>query len=255
MKFRLLDTGYNNGFFNMAVDETIMHFVRQEKTLPTIRFYQWRPSCLSIGYFQGLSEIDIDNCKKFGVDIVRRITGGKAVLHNEELTYSIIAPEGLFPRSIIESYKIISTPISETLRRLGLNATLKSNNIKKTSSPICFHESSYYEINVNNRKIVGSAQARLGGVLLQHGSILLDLDAKGLCALFNISNNAQEVKKTWERGTSLNKESKRAVGLIEIKSVLIKNFEDALDIELAKGELTEEELWFAREKEEEYRDV
>ena len=213
MKFRYIDTGINSAVVNMAMDEAVMNFVRTEKVPPTIRLYQWGPPCLSLGYFQTLGDININNCKERGVDIVRRLTGGKAVLHNDELTYSFIVPKTFLPRSINESYKTIAEPILNTLKQLGLNASLKNGNIDKTGSPICFYESSCYEINVNNKKIVGSAQARIRDVFLQHGSILLEFDPDMICFLFDTKDNNVNNKDIGERVTSIKQETNKSIEL------------------------------------------
>ena len=168
MNWRLLNTSYNTAPMNMAIDEALL----ASKT-PVLRFYRWKPSALSLGYFQSIKDIDIKACKKHNVDIVRRITGGKTVLHDNELTYSIIIDENKMPKSIIDSYKIISKGILIALKNIGLKPEMKEAINKKTTSAICFNEPSYYEIIVNNKKIVGSAQTRKQGKLLQHGSILI----------------------------------------------------------------------------------
>lgn len=255
MEFRLIDTGQNDGFFNMAMDETVMHFVREWEVMPTIRLYQWNPPCLSLGYFQTLSDVNLAKCREKQVSVVRRLTGGKAVFHDKELTYSIICPGSYFPKSVKESYKIISTPILETLRQLKLNVSLKNDNVVKTISPICFQESSFYEVNINGKKIVGSAQARIKNVLLQHGSILLDFDARFLCSLFNVDRFEEEVEKTGRTVTSVNNELGEDVDLGKLKSILVENFKNAFNIKLIKTELSKDELIFAKRIEWKYKNV
>lgn len=255
MEFRLLDTGLRNGFENMAIDETVMRFVKEEKVKPSLRFYQWSPACLSIGYSQILSEVNITNCKKYGIDIVRRMTGGKAVLHEKELTYSIIVNRNFFPKSLKESFKIISNPILKSLKELGINASLHNSETPKLEGPICFHESSSYEINVNNKKIVGSAQARKNGITLQHGSILLSFDAEKLCSLFKVSDRERVVRRSKEKITSINNELNHETDLNRLKSLLIKHFEKELNINLKSSVLTDEELLCSKNIEGEYRNV
>src|SRR3989338_7817676 len=109
MKFTFIDTEEENAFMNMAIDEALMHSTGDEVVL---RVYRWKPAGLSLGYFQNASqEIDIENCRKNKVDIVRRLTGGKAVLHDKEVTYSFVCPESFLSRDIVESYKVISQGI------------------------------------------------------------------------------------------------------------------------------------------------
>ena len=176
--WRLIDTSYSNAAMNMAIDEALL----QSKE-PVLRFYQWKPSALSLGYFQNVKDIDLKGCKKRKIDVVRRLTGGKTVLHDKELTYSLVIDEKLMPKSVIESYKIISKCILYALKSLGVKASMKKSVKKSKSSAICFTEPSYYEIVVNGKKIVGSAQTRRQGKLLQHGSILLDVDYDKLISL------------------------------------------------------------------------
>ena len=255
MKFRIIDTGVNNGFFNMALDETVMDFVRNGKTLPTVRFYQWSPLCVSLGYFQRLNEINVNNCKKLGINIVRRITGGKAVLHNNELTYSFIAPQTFLPRSIIESYKIIATPILNALYQLGLKVSLTDKKIAIGSSSFCFFEQSYYEININNKKIVGSAQARIKDVLLQHGSIMLDYSPEIFSHIFNTKESNIDKNKIIKRVTSIRHEMQENINLSKLKSLLIENFERSLNIKTIKMKPTEDELLITESLKEKYKDV
>ena len=118
MRWRLIQEGYHDAYTNMAIDEALL-----QSEAPVLRFYRWRPPAISIGYFQKLEEeIDLEECKRQGIDYVRRITGGKAVLHDKELTYSFVISQDLMPKSIIESYKIISKAILIALGNLGLKA-------------------------------------------------------------------------------------------------------------------------------------
>ena len=106
MKFRLIDTGYNDAFYNMAVDQALLKLSK----VPTLRFYTWKPAAVSLGYFQNISDINLEYCKRNNISVVRRITGGKAVFHDKELTYSFIIDKDKVPESVVNSYKI-GTPI------------------------------------------------------------------------------------------------------------------------------------------------
>jgi len=239
----------------MAIDETIMCFVRDGRVLPTIRFYGWNPPCLSIGYSQDLSVVNMGNCRKSGINIVRRITGGKAVLHNNELTYTIVAPKSFLSKSLKESFRIISDPILKTLRQFGIPVSSGDGSVSKSSSPICFQETSHYEINANGKKIAGSAQARKDGIMLQHGTILLDFDAEELCSLFNVDNYEYEVAKTKAGVTSVKHELGMEIDLNKFKSLLIENFVESLNLTLYRESLTVEETDFAINLEEKYKNV
>jgi lipoate-protein ligase A len=185
-----IDTGYNNAFINMAIDEVLL-----SSRVPILRFYQWEPGAVSIGRNQDLKEIDLEYCTENSIDVVRRITGGKAVLHEKELTYSFIIDKEVMPRSIIESYKIISSAIIHGLRDLGLNPEMNKSNVKNRDNPVCFQEPSFNELTINRKKVVGSAQVRKRGKLLQHGSILTGIDTKKHASCFKKKPEADDLKK------------------------------------------------------------
>ncbi|MGV8085647.1 MAG: lipoate--protein ligase family protein [Candidatus Bilamarchaeum sp.] len=174
MKWRFIDYTENDGFTNMAIDEAVSESV-SNGTLPTVRFYGWKPSCVSIGYFQSLEkEVDLKTTKNLGVDIVRRRTGGGAVYHDNlgEITYSVIAKESLFPKDIIQSYYAICGWVIDSLSILGISAQFKPIN----------------DIIVNNKKISGNAQTRRNGVLLQHGTVLFSVDVEKMFSVLNVSD-------------------------------------------------------------------
>jgi lipoate-protein ligase A len=159
--WRLLNTGHHNGFYNMGLDEAILESVSQGRNLPTLRLYGWSPAAVSVGYFQGLrEEVDLEACIRHGVDVVRRISGGGAVFHQEELTYSIIIPidHPLGGRDIGESYTRLCAGIVLALEILGVSARFVPIN----------------DIIAGDRKISGNAQTRRLGCILQHGTILLE---------------------------------------------------------------------------------
>jgi lipoate-protein ligase A len=140
----------------MALDQALMSKV--DNFIPVLRVYGWKPAAVSIGYFQSLEqEVDVKKCRDLGIDVVRRMTGGGAVLHEQEVTYSFITKT--FPANIRDSYKVICEPVVDCLKDLGFEANSPLNDIA-----------------VNNKKVSGNAQTRRNGVLLQHGTILLDID-------------------------------------------------------------------------------
>ena len=237
MNWRLIDLGYDTASMNMAIDEALL-----ASKAPVLRFYRWKPAALSLGYFQIIKDINIESCKKYNIDIVRRITGGKTVLHDMELTYSSIIDENQMPKSIIDSYKTISKGILIALKSLGLNPEMKEAINKKTTSAICFNEPSYYEIIVNNKKIVGSAQTRKQGKLLQHGSILIDINIDKLVSLFNVNNKNETIAKSKERITSINNELNKSVTYETVAGAMKKAFEENFNIKFTEGQLTRTEL-------------
>ncbi|HDP36310.1 MAG TPA: lipoate--protein ligase family protein [Candidatus Atribacteria bacterium] len=261
MEWRLIKDSYHNGFMNMAIDEAIMIAHREGLVPPTIRFYQWSPPAVSLGYFQDLKkEIDVITCKNMGIDIVRRPTGGKAVLHDKELTYSFIIREDhpLVNDSILETYKKISGGMIRGLSYLGITAELVplreklkktlSDNEAKSKIPhpdiksICFSVPSQYEVQVEGKKIVGSAQVRKRGVVLQHGSLLIELEKDKLFSVFNFpSIKIRERLKTRFNATSLEEILKRKINFSELSEILPRGFEEEFGVKLTEGKLTEQE--------------
>jgi lipoate-protein ligase A len=261
VEWRLIKDSYHNGFINMAVDEAIMIAHKNGLVPPTIRFYQWSPPAVSLGYFQDLKkEINVKVCQDIGIDIVRRPTGGKAVLHDQELTYSFIIKENdpLVNDSILETYKKISGGIIRGLSYLGIKAELVllrgklENNLLGRSDKarihhldfksICFSIPSQYEVQVEGKKIVGSAQVRKGGVVLQHGSLLIKLEKDKLFSVFNFpSVQIREKLKSKFKATSLEEILKRKIDFSELSNILPRGFEEEFGVRLVESKLTEPE--------------
>lgn len=182
----------------MAVDEAIFISYLEGKSPPTLRFYGWSPPAVSIGYFQSIErEINIERLKLKGYGLVRRNTGGRAVLHDRELTYSIVAgtKEGL-PDNLMESYLYISKAFVYAFQDLGVKAEINQGADKYATSGACFESPSWYEITVDGRKLVGSAQLRQKTAFLQHGSILLSFSAADLGTVLNIPAESLETYVT-----------------------------------------------------------
>jgi lipoate-protein ligase A len=177
--WRLLIDAPASGAWNMAVDEVLLDGVGAGTAPPTLRFYEWSPACLSLGYFQAFEVVDLDGCRALGVEVVRRPTGGRAILHDSELTYSLALPASVLGHDggVLPSYYRLSLALQEGLRRLGVPATLAPESAASsaaTHGPVCFDRPSAHEILLHGCKLVGSAQVRRGGGLLQHGSILIE---------------------------------------------------------------------------------
>jgi lipoyl(octanoyl) transferase len=196
--WRLLDTGPGRGSFNMALDEALFLRAIEGKTPPTIRFYAWSPPAVSLGYFQPWEgEIDLVRCREQGVELYRRITGGRAVLHDDEVTYSVVAGPGEVGtgggEGILPTYLRISSALAAGLEGMGLAISLapherramtgRTGGAGASHHPVCFSSPSGYEIICEGQKIVGSALKRHGGGFLQHGSVLLGGHGKKLAAL------------------------------------------------------------------------
>lgn len=253
MKWRLLNTGFHRPAYNMALDEAQIILLSQGEIPPTIRFYGWLPATISIGYFQKIQqEIDLAACEARGIGVVRRLTGGRAVLHDDELTYSLVAADTdpLFPKTVIESYKVISQGILAGLEQLNISAEMVSLEDKgKTPlnphhSSACFDAPSWHEIVVKGKKLVGSAQNRQSGVILQHGSILNTLDVEKLFAVLKFRNPQlkERMKKIFlTKATSIEEVLGYRYPYPKLSEAFEIGFREALKIDLEAGELTEAE--------------
>lgn len=243
-KWRYLNTGYSDGYTNMAMDEAILTACLMGQAPPTVRFYGWRPPTVSIGYFQRLErEIDVQVCKSFGFDIVRRPTGGKMVLHDMELTYSVIARQGqhIFPGDILGTYLIISQALIQGLRALGVDARMIPLRESEEKGPAirsaaCFSAPSSYEVVVGTKKLIGSAQKRYRDGIIQHGSILIDLDLDKLVAVqkFKKPEHRRRMRRFLaQRMTCINEWLPEKVELREVTQAMRTGFQtrfgDALE--------------------------
>lgn len=253
--WRFIDSGNCSPSFNMALDEALLDWHSEGKIPPVIRFYGWDPATLSIGYFQKVEkEIDLDAVKAHGLGFVRRPTGGRGVLHEHELTYSVIVSENHpeMPKTVTEAYRVISEGILKGFHQLGLEAYFavpktdeERSALKNPRSAVCFDAPSWYELVVEGRKVAGSAQTRQKGVILQHGSILLDLDEDKLFSLFKYPSDRvkDRMKSAFKsKAVAINEISPRRITLEEAKEAFYKGFAEGLNIELESYELTEEEL-------------
>jgi lipoate-protein ligase A len=179
VRWRLLLSPPATAAWNMAVDEAVARCVGGGPCAPTLRLYGWAPPAVSIGYFQRLdAEVDREACRALGIGWVRRPTGGRAVLHQSEVTYAFAAPEGRIAGGVREVHRALGEALLEGLRRLGVDAqwAVPDRVHPARASAACFDATSHGEIAVRGRKLVGSAQTRRWGAVLQHGSIPLRLD-------------------------------------------------------------------------------
>ncbi|MBI3413559.1 MAG: lipoate--protein ligase family protein [Candidatus Aenigmarchaeota archaeon] len=237
MKWRVIPLQTGDAFTNMAVDEAVCEAVAAGKSPPTVRFYTWKPSAVSIGYFQNLNdEVDVNVAKELSVDIVRRRTGGGAVYHDAkgEITYSVIAPESGMPSGIRESYQMICGWITGSLKNLGIESEFKPIN----------------DIIAGGKKISGNAQTRRNGVLLQHGTLLYDLDVRTMFTLLKVPREKisdKMIQSVEERVTKVLNFGNFSVQ--DVYDSVLKGFTDGKDYEM--GCLSEEEVYRAKELAEE----
>lgn len=243
--WRLILDGRNPGSFNMALDETLMQCCGNGSP-PTLRLYGWSQACLSVGYFQRVEQdIDPKTCQTLGIDLVRRPTGGRAVLHDDEMTYSVTGSldDPRLTGSVIESYARIAAGIREGLKVLGLEVDEGSvpGARAKTETGACFESVWGHELTVRGRKIVASAQTRRGGVVLQHGSILLSADPGRLALVFKAPDRGLMEAMFRRRLTTLSDVLGRTITPEEVAPAIRCGFERALGVALEVGKPSKEE--------------
>jgi lipoate-protein ligase A len=261
MTWRFINYQRYNAFENMAIDESIFRETIKDKKKPTIRFYGWRPAAVSIGYFQHpQTEVDIAQCSNMGVDIVRRLTGGRAVFHSDEITYSVVADaqEKSFPANILGTYKVISDCLVQGLAYLGIKANLatvcRAANAMDMKS-CCFSIASRNELLVAGRKICGSAQMRTKGGFLQHGSLLLTFDPVKALSVILPSCTPQQLAELSKAVAAINEEITSPLEPKEIIESLKKGFTDILGVEIVEEPLTPGEILLKNELIEKYEDL
>lgn len=264
--WHFINTKSNDPYYNMAVDEALMNFVSRGEIDPVIRFYTWNPATLSIGYFQKLTkEIDIEKVKEKGYGLVRRATGGRGVLHDKELTYSVIVPESHpnMPKTVTEAYRVISEGLLEGFKSLGFDAYFSipktkeaRDKLKTPRSSVCFDAPSWYELVVEGRKIAGSAQTRQKGVILQHGSILQDIDVDELFDKFIYRNDRlkDKMKAAFvDKAVAINDLADRHITIEEMEQAFHDGFKKGLAIEYKPLNFTDEQLTEIKQLEEKYK--
>ena len=238
-----------SGAENMAIDEALLlSMAHSEDPQPVLRFYGWNPATLSLGYAQSYhKEVNEEACRVEGSDIVRRPTGGRAVLHEYELTYSVIAPEHNpnVAGTVVQSYLRISQALLKGFRTLGVEAEMVASEVKlQERSAVCFESPSWYELVVDGRKLVGSAQVRKEGVLLQHGSILLHFDAERLFRLLKFPSEGvgQRLLTGFKaKACALDEVWTQPIGREELEYEICSGFRDIMGIELLRSQLTDQE--------------
>ena len=250
----IVESDFCRGAWNMAVDSAIAEAVSAGRQPPTLRLYGWKPFCLSLGYGQRSREADLQELESRGWDLVRRPTGGKAILHGDELTYSLCLPlnHPLARGNIVESYRRISVGKLRALDCLGIKALAEHQGrvLAQAEGPVCFETQSHYEIAIDDRKLIGSAQMRRKGVMLQHGTIPLRGDVARICDVLvfeaEADREAQRRRVRW-RATTLSQIMGREPTWSEVAAAIADGYRTAFDVTLAGGRLSEKELTRAAE--------
>lgn len=253
--WRLLVTKAMDGPRNMAIDQAIMEAVTEELIPPTLRFYAWQPPCLSLGYTQPVVDVDRARLAERGWDLVRRLTGGRAILHTDELTYSVTvqAANPIVAGDIVASYRRLSQALLNGLRDLGADpqADKRASEHHETHGPVCFEVPSHYEITVGGKKLIGSAQVRKAGAVLQHGSLPLTGDITRICdALVYTDNDERERVRSRVvlRAATLESVLGQTVSWEQAVAAMTRSFQETFDLEFTSSNaLTADELRRAEE--------
>ncbi|MFZ5855962.1 MAG: lipoate--protein ligase family protein [Chloroflexota bacterium] len=247
--WRLLSTPPAPGAWNMAVDESILESIGRGASLPTLRLYAWTPACLSLGVAQPFADVDSSRLRARGWDVVRRITGGRAILHTDELTYSVIGPaeNPILAGSVLESYSRLAQALLHAVQVLGMSVEMKEGKADESgkSNPVCFEVPSTYEITVNGKKLIGSAQARRKEGVLQHGSLPLVGDLTRICQVLSFADeSAREDAATrlLARAATVESALSRVVAWDDAARAMVRAFEAELGIQFERGELSQKEI-------------
>jgi lipoate-protein ligase A len=244
--WRLVITPPAHGAWNMAVDEAVLEEVGRGNSLPTLRLFAWEPPCLSIGYAQPISDVDLVRLHANGWELVRRPTGGRAVLHTDELTYSVIAPvnEPRVVGTLLESYQRLAKALVEALRLLILPVEVQEQvaiPAAQKANPVCFEVPSAYEITFDGKKLVGSAQARRKEGMLQHGSLPLYGDLTRILQVLVYPDEAARIRaaeRLLEHATTVETALGRIVTWEEAAQAFTIAFKSVFNLELQPSDLT-----------------
>jgi lipoate-protein ligase A len=234
-----------DGATNMAIDEAISESVGAGQSPSTLRFYAWQPGCLSLGFAQQAADVDFERLREYGWECVRRLTGGRAILHIDEATYSICTPldDPRVSGGVIESYRRLSMGLLAGLQELGASvaAQPRANGMPSDSGPICFEVPSNYEITAQGRKLLGSAQARRKKVVLQHGALPLQGDLGRICEVlvFGTDSERQRARaRVTIRAITLEEALGYRVGLAQVVGMLMEGLSHTLNLDLHEAGLS-----------------
>jgi lipoate-protein ligase A len=244
LQWRLVCSPPLPGSWNMAVDEAMLLAHSAGLTIPTLRLYRWSPPAVSIGLLQPIESISEEACRQLGFNIVRRPSGGGAVLHQHEITYAVVVDGRVCPEgsSVMATYRWLAKGLTAGLRKLGIEASLSNSNDRNCPSQhhiasFCFARTSAADLTVEGLKLGGSAQARRRHFLLQHGSIPLRLDTETVEQIFGLSGR--------KNFTCLEEVLEREVSPCEFVEALVAGFSEALGVSFIVSGLTPIELRLA----------
>ncbi len=234
----------------MAADESILEHIHRGESKPTLRLYAWKPPCLSLGRAQPFRDVDEERLRARGWDVVRRLTGGRAILHADELTYSVTGGEDnpVLAGGVLESYNRIARALTFAVRELGLPVEIQAHEgqpARLNQNPVCFEVPSAYEITVNGKKLIGSAQARKKEGVLQHGSLPLFGDLTRICQTLRFEDEAARenaAQRLLARAATVEAILGKPIAWDEAAQAFVEGFETELGIRFERGELSPSEL-------------
>ena len=242
----IVDDRPASGAWSMALDRAIQLSHLAHGSPPTLRLYSWENPTVTLGRFQNVESIDLSACDRFGVSVVRRFTGGRGVLHDDELTYSIVAGVGDgLPRGVAASYRYLCAGLVETYRQLGVPAELTSRPRGDASSAACYLHATHADLSVGVAKLSGNAQVWAGESVLQHGSFTRTRDMKRESAVFAL--DVSDLAKLAAGTATLSEYLDQAPSLVTITQAAVQGFGEALGVEFIAGPLTAEEILLADE--------
>lgn len=244
-RWRLIVDGDLTGAQNMARDWAILEAVSEGASAPTLRIYGWNPPCLTLGRHQGVEAANLVFCRAEGIDVVRRPTGGRALLHHHELTYAVVAPlkSGPLPRGLQKAYRSICEALVRAMRALGVDAELTGGEVNlelpgPRSTVPCFEAPAGGEVVVGGRKLIGSAMRAHAGTILQHGAIVLDWDGRLQAGSMGLTSDASLRPHI----TTLTEELGATVSRATLERELIEAFSSEFAIEFDQCQPCDVEL-------------
>lgn len=244
-----LDSGHQDAAVNMALDESLLNWHSEGIIPPTLRFYGWSNPTLSVGQFQNVNQsINFDAVHHYYCQFVRRLTGGSAVLHDNELTYSIVISEAhpAIPSTIQEAYYVLSKGLLEGFKNLGITVdyAIPEKSEARERTAVCFEKSAVYEMMVDGKKLTGNAQVRKKGVLLQHGSIPISMNTEMLFDLFHFSSEKVKEERRiafHKKAITIDQLTNSSNSYALVKDAFFQGFQKGLHIKLRSFELTEKQ--------------
>ena len=247
-QWRLLITPPARGAWNMALDEAILEHIGRGDSIPTLRLYAWEPACLSLGHAQPFADVDVNRLQARGWEVVRRITGGRAILHTDELTYSVIAPndEPVIAGTVLQAYNRLAQALLLAVKNLELPVQIQEGqaNDSASSNSVCFEVPSTYEITVDGKKLIGSAQARKKEGVLQHGSLPLSGNLARICEALVFESEparAEASRRLLARAATVESALGRAPSWETAARAFLHAFEAQLGLNIKRGQLSESE--------------